>query len=385
MSAAKVCRLTLLLAVSALIQLPLACGASRLLRRSSGYGGLTSVAVEGSAALLPPRVYFLFLAVDKVSNLEVWQAFFAQAPADRYRALVHCKLPECTASLAGSQLVAVPTVPSYYCTDLVSPMNQLLAVALSADVGLANPADTFAFISDSTLPAKPFSHIYATLTAREGSDFCIFPSNEWADVTSAGGLGGGGLEMAPKHHQWVTLKRAHAEKASSLWASGTLHDFMTRFQMNTQAYLASNNTFADSRNFGCLDEFWHMAVLYGTMSQVDARQDKAMQLPLFTGGPLHISANAGWQGECDTFVIWSRYLHTPGRNPFGSLYSSLDSASVPHGGNSARPGWWDTISTTGLGAIRSSSFLFVRKFIDKPRLADGGSFVEAFSQIVLGA
>ena len=30
---------------------------------------------------------------------------------------------------------------------------------------------------------------------------------------------------------------------------------------------------------------------------------------------------------------------------------SLDPASVPHGGNWARPGWWDTISTHGTWAI----------------------------------
>ncbi len=29
---------------------------------------------------------------------------------------------------------------------------------------------------------------------------------------------------------------------------------------------------------------------------------------------------------------------------------SLDPASVPHGGNWARPGWWDTISTHGTWA-----------------------------------
>lgn len=30
---------------------------------------------------------------------------------------------------------------------------------------------------------------------------------------------------------------------------------------------------------------------------------------------------------------------------------SLDPASVPHGGNWARPGWWDTISTQGVVAV----------------------------------
>ncbi|CAK0827651.1 unnamed protein product, partial [Prorocentrum cordatum] len=135
---------------------------------------------------------------------------------------------------------------------------------------------------------------------------------------------------------------------------------MSRFRMNLNAYSGSNNSFADQRNWGCLDEFWHMAALYGPIGQVDRAQEKVVDLPLFVGAPLRVSASPGWQGECDTFVLWSHHLHAPGNNPFLKLYSSLDPKSVPHGGNFARPGWWDTITTVGLKAIRDSSFLFVR-------------------------
>lgn len=331
-----------------------------------------------AAGYQPPRVFFLFLAVDKVSNLDVWKSFFAHAPATQYKAYVHCKLTSCSSMVQGSPLVPVPTVPSYYCTDLVSPMNQLIAVALH-ESGPGNPQDKFAFISDSSLPAKPFSQVYSILVSRQGSDFCVFPSNEWADVP---GNAGQGLEIAAKHHQWVTLERSHAEKASYLWAGGQMHDFMVRFRMNTQAYTWNNNTFADQRNFGCLDEFWYMAALFGTLSTEDARRDKMVNLPLFTGSPLRIGAGAGWQGTCDTFVIWSKYLHSPGNNPFEKLHASLDAPSVPHGGNDQRPGWWDTISTTGIRAIRTSEFLFVRKFIDNPALAGGGNFAETYAQLV---
>jgi len=327
-----------------------------------------------------PRVFFLFLAVDKVSNLGVWWSFFRNAPTDQYRAYVHCKLDSCKQMVAGSPLQVVPTVPSYYCTDLVSPMNQLLMVALRDEIGQANPNDKFAFISDSSLPAKPFSSIYQTLSARDGSDFCVFPSNEWADIPSAGGL-----EMAAKFHQWITLSRPHAEKALQLWWDKTLHEFMWKFQMNSQSWQYNDNSYGDSRNFGCLDEFWHMAALYGTMGQVDTNQDRRVDMASFVGGPIWISRSAGWQGQCDTFVIWSKYLHTAGKNPFERLHASLDFVSIPHGGNDARPGWWDTISTTGISVIRNSDFLFVRKFIDAPRLADGPDFAEAYSRIVFAA
>jgi len=327
-----------------------------------------------------PRVYFMFLAVDKVSNLDVWKAFLAAAPPSQYKAFVHCKLPSCQQQVAGSVIQAVHTVPSYYCTDLVSPMQQMVYYALQDPDGLANPYDKFAFVSDSSLPAKPFSYVYSTLSSRLGSDFCIFPSGEWADVPSSSGYG---LEIAVKSHQWVTLNRAHAEKSWELWRTGTLHNFMPYFRMNSMPMLPSNNSYADQRNYGCLDEFWYMIALFGTLHQPNAQQVQDVHLPLFTGSTMHISNNAGWQGECDTFVLWSKYLYTWGNNPFNSFYSTLDAASTPHGGNFARPGWWDTISTHGLRAIRHSPFLFVRKFIDNPRLADGPNFVQAYVANVL--
>lgn len=331
----------------------------------------------------PPRVYFLFLAVDKVSNLNVWQSFFAQAPVDEYRAFVHCKDPACVASVSGSALVPVPTVPSYYCTDLVSPMNQLLATALASDGQVSNRNDKFAFVSDSTLPAKPFWHIYSTLTARPGSDFCVFPSKEWADIPGAAGM-----DLAVKHHQWVTLARDHAERASQLWSAGTLHDFMTRYQMNTQQYSTYDNTFGDNRNFGCLDEFWYMATLYGPLAHAGVAVHQSVLLPLYTGPPLVIGDTSEWQGACDTFVLWSQYMRPQGSSPFDRFYASLDAPSVPHGGNYARPGWWDAISSHGISAIRNSDFLFVRKFVDGPWLTDArpmsGGFAEAYARLVFG-
>lgn len=330
----------------------------------------------------PPRVYFLMLAVDKVSNMAVWTEFFRQAPAGQYRAYVHCKMPSCNQGVAGSPLVAVPTVSSYYCQDLVSPMNQLLTHALRGDGdGGVNSMDKFVFVSDSTLPAKSFATIYQTLVSRPGSDFCAFPPNEWADIA-----GQGGLQMAIKTHQWMVLTREHAERASLLWGSGTLHDFMNHFAVNHHTYAwGPGNNYGDGHNFGCLDEFWFMAALYGTLSHVDPHRDAVVNLGSFTNAPLLVSRTAGWQGQCDTFVMWSPYINLQGRNPFAEFYRMLDQSSVPHGGNTQRPGWWDRISRHGINAIRQSSFLFVRKFTDSPTLADGGHFATEYTRIVLGS
>mmetsp|Transcript_54524 Transcript_54524/g.127433 ORF Transcript_54524/g.127433 Transcript_54524/m.127433 type:complete len:407 (-) Transcript_54524:70-1290(-) len=329
-----------------------------------------------------PRVYFLFLAVDKISNLDIWLQFFAKAPAEQYRAFVHCKLPSCASMLANTPFKVVDTVPSYYCSDLVSPMNQLLAVAHGDSVnGATSDADQFTYVSDSSLPAKPFSEVYKALSSRSSSAFCIFPPSEWADV--AGGTDG--LEMALKHHQWLTLSKPQAAEAVRLWSGGIMHNFMSMFRMNSQPFTWANNTFADGRNYGCLDEFWHMTALYGTLGPVNAFSDASLSLDLFVGSPLHVSRAAGWQGRCDTFVMWPQYLKSPGYNPFSDFHAMLDSPSVPHSGNTHRPGWWDTMSRQGMLALRHSNFLFARKFVDKPTLADGGDFASAYQMIVLAA
>lgn len=110
-----------------------------------------------------------------------------------------------------------------------------------------------------------------------------------------------------------------------------------------------------------------------------------INLQEFTGGSLQMAASAGWQGMCDTFVIWAKYMGKDSgvSNPFYRLMKALDPPSVPHGGNNQRPGWWDQMSKEGMGAIRRSDFLFVRKFIDKPWLTDGGDFQTAYIQHVL--
>jgi hypothetical protein len=333
----------------------------------------------GTQPLMMPKVYFLFLAMDKISNFGIWKSFFASAPIDMYRVFVHCKFREpCATQFAGSVFQLVDTVPSYYCTDLVSPMSQLLNFALQ-DSGHIHPNDKFAFISDSTLPGKPFSHVHAALSGRPGSDFCVFPMKEAADQYN-----NGQLNILPKHHQWSVLGRDHAQRSMHLWRSGTMHDIMYRWKMNTQALTYGDNTYADQRNFGCLDEFWHMAALYGVLYSTPHRNN-VVSLPKFTGGQLSMGADAGWQGMCDTFVIWAKYMgkDSGASNPFYRLMQSLDPPSIPHGGNNQRPGWWDQMSRQGMTALRRSDFLFIRKFIDRPYLTDGGDFENAYIQQVL--
>lgn len=328
-----------------------------------------------------PRVHFLFLAVDMVSNLDIWTAFFKNAPKDQFRAYVHCKNPACESQVRGSPLEAIPAVPSYYCTDLVSPMQQLVRQAIAKETD-ANPYDKFAFISDSSLPAKPFKELYSSLTAEKGSDFCVFPASEWADLQDASGQ----MRLVPKVHQWVTLDREHAEKSLKLWDRGYKHSFMNEFGMNHHSFIWSNNSFGDQRNFGCLDEFWYFYALFGAVSHPGKNQVAEQKLDGFRGGPLRVDEKAAWQGKCDTFVIWSKYMNAGRSNPFERMHLALDHQSIPHNGNFARPGWWDKMTRDGMKAIRNSDFLFVRKFINQPQLVygrDGESFAHAYEDVVL--
>jgi len=59
-----------------------------------------------------------------------------------------------------------------------------------------------------------------------------------------------------------------------------------------------DNNFADNRNWGCLDEFWYVTALYGTLKKVHTLGDQSIELPEFTGSPLRIDKAAGWQGKC---------------------------------------------------------------------------------------
>lgn len=282
-------------------------------------------------------------------------------------------------------------MPSSYCADLVSPMNQLLKHALQdRSESSGNDADKFVFVSDSTLPAKPFWTVYHTLTTRSGSDFCIFPSRDWADVHEGPAKHG----VAIKAHQWMVLSRPHAERSVRLWDNGTMQDMMIKFHLNQDNSWQhpGNRTLGDHRNYGCLDEYWHIYVLFGSWA-LKKKQDEELHDSSLTNSPLRISPDAGWQGTCDTFALWPDFMHDPvegeldGKKqstPWLQLFNALDLESRPHLEEN-RPAWWDKISLHGIGVIRDSDFLFVRKFSDNPHLVDEGNFIEEYSRIVLSS
>jgi len=129
-----------------------------------------------------PRLFFLFLTYEGLVHRELWQEFFSSvgATTDRWSAMMHCKHQrKCEMQLAlqnplGLELVG--NVSNDYCVDLVSPMVRLLDAALLVSGG--SPADKFVFLSESTLPVKPFAWIYKGLTGNQNSDICVSPRKD---------------------------------------------------------------------------------------------------------------------------------------------------------------------------------------------------------------
>lgn len=137
---------------------------------------------DGAGRFAPPsqdlHLHFLFMAMDAVHHADIWRTFFEQAPAGSWHAWVHCKFPKlCEQQFEREQVSVfqiVPTVYSAWCRDLVSPMLQLLRSALAAPA--SGSLEKFLFVSDVTLPLKPFYLVRSTLAEHpDASDFCIFP------------------------------------------------------------------------------------------------------------------------------------------------------------------------------------------------------------------
>jgi hypothetical protein len=213
-------------------------------------------------------------------------------------------------------------MPTKYCTDLVSAENLLLETALKLSgaigssasasllsqknptLGRAKPSalDKFVFLSDSTLHTKSFHKVYATLTQKADSRFCVFPEQEWARApreacldhnprcidwsnqnecrknplfmhyqcqkscgicTELALLGSAKYPwtakmVAPKVHQWKTLNLEDAKRSVKLWHQGYLRHLMQSLHLNF------HDPFG---NTGCLDEYWHFSALYGVFPE----------------------------------------------------------------------------------------------------------------------
>eukprot|EP00435_Cladocopium_sp_Y103_P063516 s1136_g25.t1 len=131
-----------------------------------------------------PTITFLFMAYDAwqisltflydgLPHMAIWEKFFRGGkPGKDFRVLIHCKsASKCRHDFRNHPIFnLVETVETEYCFGLVSAMNHLLGEALASGPGHRN--DKFVFVSDTTLPVKPFKTIQRQTRLTSASFLC---------------------------------------------------------------------------------------------------------------------------------------------------------------------------------------------------------------------
>jgi hypothetical protein len=308
-------------------------------------------------------VHFLFLVTNSLPHSDIWREFFANAPHGSWKALVHCKDPHSCVSNGvfydNPGFMQVATTPTWYCHDLVTAMRLLLDSALKLQAtGHTGGREKFVFVSDTTLPVKPFSEVHSTLLYDDNSDFCVFPSDQWA----SGSIDGTIVKLV-KHHQWVILNRQHAQDfVNSWWPVDSQSNWRVYLKdghwANSGRYVGPKNFYYPPQANTCTDEWAFMATIYGAMPMSTG----VTSLHGFGGVSLDMQSHTT-QGQCRTWSYWdntwdpaSSALASQIANDFyGSQISCYPKCY-------ARPAQLERLSANSLYALRKSPFLFARKF-----------------------
>jgi len=326
------------------------------------------------------------MAYDSLPHKTIWEHFFRGGrPGVDFRALVHCKYgEECQKDLAKHPLFnLIATVETEYCFGLVAAMNKLLQNALEASPGHRN--DKFIFVSDTTLPVKPFHYVQQNLAMDDTSHFCFFPVHwlpwpesssffsfvlSWLPFTHAGKE-----RMALKHHQWMVLSRQHALNA--IKKDGAFPSLLSDLRVN---YPGATS--------GCSDEFWHFNILYHGVNVSDLNLASLVHLDGIAKGDLHYDARE-LQGQCDTFVYWQSEVNDGSTGPAKDLGKLLeDDAFTQLSHKVAHPCEITSLGNRSIRALRQSPFLFARKIMpgstwrESATLPQSTNLVAAFDTMV---
>jgi len=357
--------------------------------RSGGTAAAETKAETAESYGKGPKVFFLFLTYSGMARTDLWQAFFEGAPKARWAAFLHCK----DQGLCQKQLHEanpldvriVDTVDSEYCEDLVSPMVQLLKAATKDST---SDGDKFVFLSESTLPVKPFAHVAQDLAIDQNSDFCIRPEKTWMTVnkqlpswfvdTLRKDAAPGSKMLAPKlvkSSQWVVLSKDHANLVVKRWHTVKGTDSPVRHHSADDWYVpvwaGETGVFRQNGDINfmrvpgqqqvCADEWVIFAAVYGVMT-VHGRAS----LPGLSSQELKlVGSSAHQQGVCRTFDTWGSELdeYPDAAHVVSELsHDAGNSMSCPQDCDGMHPAEFDSISTQGLTALRRSPYLFARKF-----------------------
>jgi len=366
-------------------------------------GGATLVDVDKSEFVggdSGPRtgvINFLFLVGSIISHEDIWQSYFSKAHPGSFRIFVHCGEEEqgpCygDAFAALPEVSQVPTVPTAYCDDLVTAMARLLESALLSP---APPGVTekFVFVSDTTLPVKPFAYAHRALSEdAEASDICVHPSANWGSAV----VDGVQVHLV-KTSQWVTLSRTHAKAFVAAWQqpvdadevkergfANSLSVPLPGVTWDGQARSMVAGDFDRDFKVGiCTDEWAWFAKLFGAFKPGQAGER------FFPGFGTLRADSAAAQGRCDTFVFQGKQRNWQGNLALPVIAAAEadpdesqgrdgvnDRGNFGFNSRGSHPISFLTLGDVTLKALRDSPFLFARRFPD-------GSLLPHFEELVL--
>jgi hypothetical protein len=307
----------------------------------------------GNGGVRDPTLHFLFMLMDNLPHSKQWASFFAgDIAGNRYLMWAHCvKHNDCKQTLLKEfpDVQLVPTVFSKRWTDLVTPMVQLLRMAL---IHSACMEDKFLFVSDSTLPLKPFPELFSAIMQSNTSDFCFHPKvgpkapivSFLEDTNYVESVINGTLLTLVKSHQWSVLRRDHAEVLVQNWRSPCTE--VCNWTMPYSEGEINRNSFPCPVNTYATDEFAVLANIVGPLNE-----------SMVQGGLLDF----GISHKCHT---WTSLPEKGGKTLEKCNESNAADASDAFG-HSAELG---NPTNTTLLLLRSSPYLLARKFLPDDQL-----------------
>jgi hypothetical protein len=256
----------------------------------------------------------------------------------------------------------------------------------SAVLESTSPRDKFIFVSESTLPVKPFYEVYNALTWDANSDFCIYPTDHWVQLSLAQNL----QALIVKHSQWMVLSQAHARTMVQAWptikAGFTTHSWsIPVYHESTKGPWGKITNPAGVLPLPmCIDEWSFFGTIYGAFLDKGQAQMSPDLLPGLSATPLHMRGAGSTpyttvqQGTCRTFAFWDA-------SEFGSSKLITDIVqdwpwskfSCFPKCDSSHPAEFEALSDRGVMALRQSRYLFARKFM--PQIMS----VDQFQRIIL--
>uniref|UniRef100_A0A7S1S4I5 Protein xylosyltransferase n=1 Tax=Alexandrium catenella TaxID=2925 RepID=A0A7S1S4I5_ALECA len=194
--------------------------------------------IPDSELRLRGKLIFLMMAIDNIAQEEIWIRFFKGIRRGvNYEAYLHCTFHKwCDQGVHRRDIFQlVNTVPSAYCTNVVSPMLALL----NAAIGKADPQnlnDKFIFVSSTTAPVKPFWRAHRMLTDKPGAALFHVSNPQACQLFKAS--------------QWSALSYSHARRMLDAAAR------TSSFDMDLVSGVPEGCQL-------CLDEFWPIVSIFG--------------------------------------------------------------------------------------------------------------------------